>query len=85
MLLQAPKIARDQAPFCWTYIDRPASGTIILTWQPLSILGTEFASDGFIWAPVETAFQMEVNIDGGVYVCNCLLPPGNSADPMLDP
>ncbi|RDW85246.1 hypothetical protein BP6252_02836 [Coleophoma cylindrospora] len=67
MLLQAPKIARDQAPFYWTYLDRPAAGTILLTWQPLSILGTDFASDGFIWAPAETAFQMEVNVDGGVY------------------
>ncbi|KAL3419127.1 hypothetical protein PVAG01_09349 [Phlyctema vagabunda] len=67
MLLQAPKIARDQAPFYWTYLDRPATGTVLLTWQPLSILGTDFASDGFVWAPGETAFQMEVNLDGGVY------------------
>ncbi|RFU28902.1 hypothetical protein B7463_g7410, partial [Scytalidium lignicola] len=58
-LLNAPKIARDQSPFYWTYLDRPADGTILLTWQSIN-LGTDFASDGYIWSPGETAFQLEV-------------------------
>ncbi|KAH8814868.1 hypothetical protein F5884DRAFT_828301 [Xylogone sp. PMI_703] len=58
-LLNAPKIARDQSPFYWTYLDRPADGTVLLTWQSMN-LGTDFASDGYIWSPGETAFQMEV-------------------------
>ncbi|KAI9736841.1 MAG: hypothetical protein M1818_005892 [Claussenomyces sp. TS43310] len=62
-LLHAPKIASDQAPFFWTYLDRPADGTILLTWQPLEALGTSFATDGYLWPPAETAFQLEV--DGG--------------------
>jgi hypothetical protein len=62
-LLNAPKIARDQAPFFWNYLDRPSDGTIILTWQPLALMGTNFASDGYMWPPAETAFQLEV--DGG--------------------
>lgn len=68
-LLSAPKIARDTAPFFWTYLDRPADGTILLTWQPLNVLGTEYATDGYIWPPMETAFQLEV--EGG-YVCSVI-------------
>lgn len=64
-LLGAPKITRDQAPFHWTYLDRPADGTILLVWQSMA-LGHEFPSDGYVWAPQETAFQLEVN---GGYVC----------------
>ncbi|KAK3310436.1 uncharacterized protein B0T15DRAFT_518526 [Chaetomium strumarium] len=56
-LLQAPKIARDTAPFYWTYLDCPADGSIFLTWQPTSRRGTEFASDGYIWAGPELSFQ----------------------------
>jgi len=59
-LCGAPKIARDQAPFYWTYLDRPADGTILLVWQSLS-MGHEYASDGYIWAPAEDAFQIEVS------------------------
>jgi hypothetical protein len=59
-LLGAPKIARDQAPFYWTYLDRPADGTILLVWQSVST-GPDFPSDGYIWAPVEAAFQLEVS------------------------
>jgi hypothetical protein len=62
-LLGAPKIARDTAPFYWSYLDRPADGTILLTWQPLDSLGIIFATDGYMWPPNETAFQLEV--DGG--------------------
>ncbi|KAI1083601.1 DUF1750-domain-containing protein [Whalleya microplaca] len=59
-LMQAPKIARDTAPFFWTYLDRPENGHIFLTWQPLQQLGTNFASDGYIWPPQEQYFQQEV-------------------------
>jgi hypothetical protein len=59
-LMQAPKIARDTAPFYWTYLDRPENGQIYLTWQPLQLMGTHFASDGFIWPPKEQYFTQEV-------------------------
>lgn len=58
-LINAPRIARDQAPFYWTYLDRPVDGSIYLVWQSPA-LGAEFPSDGYIWAPGETAFQLEV-------------------------
>lgn len=58
-LLNAPKITRDQAPVYWTYLDRPVDGTVLLSWQTPT-LGHEFPSDGYIWAPGETAFSMEV-------------------------
>ncbi|RFU72972.1 swi snf and rsc complex subunit ssr4 [Trichoderma arundinaceum] len=53
-------IARDQAPFFWTYLDKPADGTILLTWQPLSRLGTNFATDGFVWAPPEQIYKHDL-------------------------
>ncbi|KAG7292434.1 hypothetical protein NEMBOFW57_002469 [Staphylotrichum longicolle] len=56
-LLQAPKIARDTAPFYWTYLDAPADGSIFLTWQPTARRGNEFASDGYVWAGPEVSFQ----------------------------
>ncbi|KAL2021452.1 hypothetical protein VTK56DRAFT_7205 [Thermocarpiscus australiensis] len=56
-LLQAPKIARDTAPFYWTYLDCPPDGTIYLTWQPTARRGTEFASDGYVWAGPEVSYQ----------------------------
>ncbi|KAI0458797.1 hypothetical protein F5B21DRAFT_406391 [Xylaria acuta] len=59
-LMQAPKIARDSAAFSWTYIDKPENGQIFLTWQPLQLMGTHFASDGFIWPPQEAYFTQEV-------------------------
>jgi len=59
-LLGAPKISRDQAPFYWTYLDRPIDGTILLVWQSTS-MGAEYASDGYVWAPGESAFQIEVS------------------------
>jgi hypothetical protein len=61
-LLGAPKIARGQSPFYWTYLDRPVDGTILLVWQSMA-LGSEFPSDGYVWSPTETAFQLEV--EGG--------------------
>ncbi|CAG8960557.1 hypothetical protein HYFRA_00013380 [Hymenoscyphus fraxineus] len=61
-LLAAPKIANSEAPFYWTYLDRPAPATILLTYQAPTV-GLEFPSDGYIWAPGETSFQLEV--EGG--------------------
>ncbi|CZT06080.1 uncharacterized protein RAG0_11915 [Rhynchosporium agropyri] len=58
-LLGAPKIARDQATFYWTYLDRPADGTVLLVWQSPQ-LGSEFPSDGYIWSPGESPFAIEV-------------------------
>ncbi|KAI0106213.1 hypothetical protein GGR51DRAFT_560017 [Nemania sp. FL0031] len=59
-LMQAPKIARDTAPFFWSYIDKPENGQVYLAWQPLQLMGTQFASDGFIWPPQEAYFTQEV-------------------------
>ena len=68
--MQAPKIARDTAPFFWTYLDRPQNVTIFLTWQPLQFLGTNFASDGYIWPPQESYYQQDV---GNGVVCYQIL------------
>lgn len=73
--MQAPKIARDTAPFFWTYLDRPPNGTIFLTWQPLNFLGTSFASDGFIWPPQEQYFQHDAG--NGVVCYHNTMPPCN--------
>ncbi len=59
-LFAAPKIARDTAPFYWTYLEAPHDGQIWLTWQPLQRLGVNMASDGYIWAGSETLYQQEV-------------------------
>ncbi|KAI1636550.1 hypothetical protein F4809DRAFT_608621 [Biscogniauxia mediterranea] len=63
-LMQAPKIARDTAPFYWNIIDKPDIGTIFLTWQPLQLMGTHFASDGYIW-PAQEEFHY-TNVGNGV-------------------
>ncbi|KAH7031346.1 uncharacterized protein B0I36DRAFT_363051 [Microdochium trichocladiopsis] len=60
LLMQAPKIARDTAPFYWTYIDKPENGSIFLTWQPLQQMNVQLASDGYVWPPQETYYQQEV-------------------------
>ncbi|KAK5628465.1 hypothetical protein RRF57_004180 [Xylaria bambusicola] len=70
-LMEAPKIARDMAPFFWTYLDKPTNGQILLTWQPLQQMGTHFASDGFIWPPQEVYFTHEV---GNGVVCHQTSP-----------
>jgi hypothetical protein len=56
-LMSAPQVARDRAPFFWTYLDKPTDGTILLTWQPLQRLGTNFATDGYVWAPPRAGLQ----------------------------
>ncbi|KAI6474656.1 hypothetical protein MCOR04_006352 [Pyricularia oryzae] len=60
LLMQAPKIARDDAPFCWQYLDTPQDGTIHLMWQPLVRLGTDMASDGYIWNGPEIMYQHDL-------------------------
>lgn len=59
-LLGAPKIARDTAPFFWTYLETPRDGSIFLTWQPLARRGNEFASDGYVWASQETYYRQDM-------------------------
>ncbi|GFF22626.1 SWI/SNF and RSC complexes subunit ssr4 [Aspergillus udagawae] len=58
-LLSASKIVREAQPMHWTFLDGPQDGTVMLTWQPLNHLGTNFASDGYVWADVEQAFTFE--------------------------
>lgn len=60
MLMNAPSVARDKAPFFWTYLDKPDNGTTMLTWQPLQLMGTNFASDGYIWPPSEQYFTQDM-------------------------
>ncbi|PHH70995.1 hypothetical protein CDD82_6800 [Ophiocordyceps australis] len=59
-LMNAPQVARDRAPFFWTYLDKPTDGTVLLTWQPLQRLNSNFATDGFIWAPPEQVYKQEL-------------------------
>ncbi|CAJ0546178.1 Ff.00g096510.m01.CDS01 [Fusarium sp. VM40] len=59
-LMSAPQVARDRAPFFWTYLDKPTDGTILLTWQPLQRLGTNFATDGYVWAPPEQVYKHDL-------------------------
>ncbi|KAL3961971.1 hypothetical protein ACCO45_003494 [Purpureocillium lilacinum] len=40
--------------------NEPADGTILLTWQPLQRLGTNFATDGFVWAPPEQVYKHDL-------------------------
>ena len=58
-LLSAPKVARELQPMHWTFLDGPQDGSVMLTWQPLNFLGTNFASDGYVLADVEQAFSFE--------------------------
>lgn len=44
----------------WMFLDGPPDGTVMLAWQPLNHLGTNFASDGFVWADVEQVYTTEV-------------------------
>lgn len=60
ILLDAPRIAKAQSPFFWTYLDRPADGTVLLTWQPLARAGVQFATDGLFWAPPENYYKQDV-------------------------
>lgn len=59
-LLSAPKVVRELQPMHWRFLDAPADGTVMLTWQPLSRLGTNFSSDGYVWADPEQIYTTEV-------------------------
>ncbi|KAI8690831.1 hypothetical protein NCS56_00074600 [Fusarium sp. Ph1] len=59
-LMSAPQVARDRAPFFWTYLEKPTDGTILLTWQPLQRLGSTFATDGYVWAPPEQLYKHDL-------------------------
>ncbi|KAK0656542.1 hypothetical protein B0T16DRAFT_315181 [Cercophora newfieldiana] len=59
-LMLAPKIARDTAPFFWTYLDCPQDGSIFLTWQPTARRNLDFASDGYVWTSPETYYRNEI-------------------------
>ncbi|KAI9701831.1 MAG: hypothetical protein M1836_001175 [Candelina mexicana] len=59
-LISAQRITRELAAMSWTYLDAPSDGSVLLVWQPLAQLGTNFASDGYVWADPETAFNSPV-------------------------
>ena len=65
-LMAAPHVARDKSPFFWTFLDKPENGTVMMTWQPLQRLGTNFATDGFVWAPPEQLYKHDL---GNGLVC----------------
>lgn len=58
-LIQAPRITRDMQPMHWMFIDAPQDGSVMLVWQPSAHLGTNFATDGYVWADPEQAFNSE--------------------------
>ncbi|KAJ6141532.1 hypothetical protein N7470_009922 [Penicillium chermesinum] len=57
-LNSAPRICQSK-PMHWTFLDCPADGTVMLTWQPLNHLGNNFSSDGYVWADAEQAYTFE--------------------------
>ena len=59
-LTQADQITKSNAPMCWQFLNAPPDGFVALAWQALNQLGTESASDGFVWADQEKQFQSEV-------------------------
>ncbi|KAJ5102641.1 hypothetical protein N7532_003170 [Penicillium argentinense] len=58
-LATAPRVCQSQ-PMHWTFLDGPADGTVMLTWQPQQHLGNNFASDGYVWADAEQGHVLEV-------------------------
>ncbi|MCJ1395415.1 hypothetical protein MMC18_008301 [Xylographa bjoerkii] len=58
-LLLAPKIVAEVSAMQWMYLDAPPDNTVLLVWQPQARLGHRFASDGYIWADVESSFKQE--------------------------
>jgi hypothetical protein len=58
-LMDAPRIVREEAPMNWMFLTVPQDGDVMLVWQPPQ-MGINPASDGYIWADAETAFQQEV-------------------------
>ncbi|EEP76213.1 predicted protein [Uncinocarpus reesii 1704] len=58
-LLSAPKVVRELQPMHWMFLDAPPDGTVMLAWQPLNHLGTNFASDGYVWGDAEQVYTTE--------------------------
>lgn len=64
----------------WTFLDGPQDGTVMLTWQSLNHLGTNFASDGYVWADAEQAYTYDVRgyaVEMYLYCCG-YHPPNES-------
>ena len=79
-LTEAPKIVHDLQPVQWQFLDAPQDGSVLLVWQPLEDLGTNFASDGYVWADVEQAFSQEIR----GYVGHSIHNNADRADSRLD-
>ena len=60
-LTEALKIVHDLQPVVWQFLEAPPDSTVLLVWQPLNYLGTNFASDGYVWGDAEHAFSYEHN------------------------
>lgn len=59
-LLAAPNIVTNVKSMVWMFVETPRDGMSMLVWQPLARLGTDFASDGYIWADPEQAFSSQM-------------------------
>jgi len=58
-LIQAPRIVKEQASMNWMFLQCPQDGDVLLVWQPPQ-MGTQEASDGYVWADAEAAFSSEM-------------------------
>ncbi|KAF2272134.1 DUF1750-domain-containing protein [Westerdykella ornata] len=59
-LLRAPTIVKSAQPVAWTYLSTPPpDGSMFLAWQSPR-MGTNFASDGLVWADAEMSFEVSV-------------------------
>ncbi|OAX84759.1 hypothetical protein ACJ72_00869 [Emergomyces africanus] len=77
-LISAPKVVRELQTVHWMFLDGPPDGTVILVWQPLNHLGTNFASDGYVWADAEQLYSTEIrgyNLE--LYLQRCGYHPPN--------
>jgi hypothetical protein len=59
-LTEAQKIVRDLQPVNWQFLEAPPDNSVLLCWQPLEYLDTNFASDGYVWVDTEQAFTQEL-------------------------
>lgn len=71
-LISAPKVVRELQTMHWMFLDGPPDGTVMLVWQPLNHLGTNFASDGYVWADAEQIYSTEIR--GYVRLCKFNTP-----------
>ncbi|PGG98369.1 hypothetical protein GX51_06856 [Blastomyces parvus] len=77
-LISAPKVVRERQTMHWMFLDGPPDGTVMLVWQPLNHLGTNFASDGYVWADPEQLYSTEIrgyNLE--LYLQRCGYHPPN--------